>query len=133
MSIGGLNMYYCNNCKREFESFKKLTETHNLDNPPFENTYVCPFCESADVKETVITHCRYCGAKLRGEQKIYCSDDCKTKGMIIWKRQMSKQKHLIESPLYSIVRELDNYNKINNKKLSYGQYVAIVKGEKKNV
>lgn len=37
-------MYICLDCGREFDEPKKYIETHGLPCPPYEEFYVCPFC-----------------------------------------------------------------------------------------
>lgn len=37
-------MYICLGCKDVFQSPKKYIERHNLDTPPYEEYYGCPYC-----------------------------------------------------------------------------------------
>lgn len=42
-------------------------------------------------------------------------------------KEQNRKKLIYESPLYQLSREADDYNKTHNTKLSYGQYVTLVK------
>lgn len=107
-------MYFCNQCG----SF-------------FEKNASCPFCDSMDVRIADFTHCRCCGAKLKAEQTEYCSADCKKKGKILWERERRRKNLSLVSPLNLVLREIAEYNKEHNTKLSYGQYIALTKEKKK--
>lgn len=37
-------MYKCGDCDAVFEELKVITESHGLNEPPFERFYVCPDC-----------------------------------------------------------------------------------------
>lgn len=124
-------MYLCTQCGCEFKNPVKLTEKHNLDNPPYENIYVCPICKSTNFEKEKVYHCRCCGAKLSGDNKDYCSPACKKKGEQLWLKEIKRKKLLADSSVYSLVREVENYNKNNGTKYSYGQYVALIKTKKK--
>ena len=123
-------MYYCQDCKKEFEYVEVVFERHGLDAPPFERLKLCPFCHSDSFKELTGTHCKYCGSKLR-EKGDYCSDYCRKLGEKLWEKQglekILRKKSLLEVTL----KEIDSYNKSNKTNLSYGQYVALKK-EKQN-
>jgi len=128
-------MFYCNNCGFDFEKPLKLFDKHNLDNPPYEELSVCPACKSQNIKEKTVTHCKCCGARL-GEGVIdYCSENCRENGIRLRNIENRKRKIRLESPLNILVRQVENYNKQNNTKYSYGQYVALIlpkmKAEKK--
>lgn len=125
-------MYYCSECENEFQNPVKIYETHNLSAPPYEALYVCPYCKGTNFKKKEIKHCRCCGAKLPTGKVNYCSDSCKLRGEKLWKKEMKRKKLLSDSNLYKLVREVEEYNKINKTKLSYGQYVALMKRGKKN-
>ncbi len=124
-------MYNCLECGCEFKNPIKLTETHALSTPPYELIYVCPNCKSTDFAEKKVSHCRCCGAKLSDQKTDYCSDACKIKGEKLWLKEINRKKLLSDSPLFRLVREVDNYNARNNTKYSYGQYVALVKAKKR--
>ena len=124
-------MYTCLECGCEFKNPIKLTEKHNLNTPPFESIYVCPTCKSTDFAESKVYHCRCCGAKLSREKTEYCSESCKIKGEKLWLKEVKRKKLLSDSPLFRLVREVDDYNAKNNTKYSYGQYVALVKSKKR--
>lgn len=120
-------MYYCKNCRSEFESPEIFRETHGLSSPPFENFCVCPFCKSTDFKEMEIKYCHACGARLYGENGDYCNDSCRTTATRLKKREIIRRKFLNENPLTVLMREVEKYNKEHKTKYSYGQYVAIIK------
>lgn len=124
-------MYTCLECGCEFKNPIKLTEKHNLKTPPFELIYVCPTCKSTDFAESNLHHCRCCGAKLSSDKTEYCSEFCKIKGEKLWEKEVKRKKLLSDSPLFRLVREVDNYNSKHKTKYSYGQYVALVKFKKK--
>lgn len=130
-------MYYCKDCGYEFDRPLITTEKHGFSSPPFEDLASCPLCRSFNFYERVHTHCRCCGAKLKpNSESNYCSDACLKKGMELTAREKRRIKYISESSLYETVRLCDKYNKENNTKLSYGQFVALVlpkmKGKKKN-
>ena len=128
-------MFYCKNCGYEFESPKTVTEKHSLLSPPFESLSVCPNCNSSNFYERNPSHCRCCGARLKG-QSNYCSDACRKKGMELTAREKRRIKYISENSLYKTVRLCEIYNKEHKTNLSYGQFVALVlpklKGAKKN-
>ena len=123
-------MYYCQDCKKNFEFAQIIFERHGLDNPPYERIMRCPFCHSESFKELTSTHCKYCGSKLTSNAD-YCSPTCKELGEKMWERQRNLAELKKRSLLELTLKEIDSYNKAHNTKLSYGQYIAAVK-EKKN-
>lgn len=125
-------MYYCSDCQCEFSNPKIIYESHNLSSPPFEKNFVCPACNSPSIREKTVTHCRCCGAKLKPADIEYCSDACKRKGEILWRMQIKKRQLAETSPLGIIINNIEDYNRKNNKKYSYGQYVALVEHREKN-
>ncbi len=118
-------MYYCEDCGAEFSLPKTFYESHGFTSPPYESVTVCPFCNSSSFKE-IVSHCRCCGAKLSlkrfGE---YCSAACKAKGEKLWQKQRNRLIYELNNPINRMIREINNYNKINGTDLSYGQYVAL--------
>ena len=124
-------MYYCSNCGFEFSNPKNVYESHNLSSPPYENTSVCPVCNSTAFYEKNSTHCRCCGAKLKSGTFEYCSKECEKKGKLLWQKQRKKRLVAQTSPLGVIIKDIELYNKNNNKKYSYGQYVALVESKVK--
>lgn len=119
-------MYYCQDCKKEFEYVEVVFERHGLDNPPFERLKLCPFCHSEHFKELSGTHCKYCGSKL-DKNGDYCSEYCRKLGEKLWERQSEQRLARNKSLLELTLRELDSYNKSHGTKLSYGQYIALNK------
>lgn len=124
-------MYFCYDCLSEFEEPKQIVEKHGLSSPPFETSYVCPYCYSYYFTKKISTHCRCCGAKLGKGKVSFCSDECAQKGKILWESQMRHRRNQMISPLNIIIRELTIYNKTHNTNYSYGQYVAMKYREKK--
>ena len=124
-------MFYCTECGLEFYNAKKIYERHSLDSPPYEKILCCPNCCSHSITELKATHCRCCGIKLSSSQKDYCSDSCKKRGELLWKKQTENYTLLCESPLNKMVREVEEYNIKNHTNLSYGQYVAFIKYKRK--
>lgn len=118
-------MYYCYECGKEFEKCDKIYERHNLENPPYERFSVCPNCKSTNFSEKNTTHCRCCGAKLEEDAEEYCSERCRKKGNLLWKKQMRKRKLQESTPINKKVKEIEEYNKLHNTSYSYGQYVAM--------
>ncbi len=120
-------MFYCLNCGGEFEKADTIYHTHSLINPPFEPQDVCPYCKSDNIKTKETKHCRCCGAKITDGEKEYCSSACKKRGEELWRREANRRIASRNSPINKILRELNEYNKENNTKYSYGQYVAIIR------
>lgn len=121
-------MYICLECGYEFKKAKKLTENHSLDNPPYEKIYVCPVCNSGDIEEKKTAHCHCCGAKiLKSKYPDYCCEACKIKGEKLKQKETEYKERLMGSPIYTLVRELEEYNNRHKTKYSYGQYIALVK------
>ncbi len=119
-------MFICNACGTEFSEAKILIETHGLTSPPFEKISVCPFCASSNFRETVFSHCRCCGARLRENEMGYCSDACKEKGEALRRKELKRLKERYNSPINEILRKRDEYNLSHNTRYSYGQFVAII-------
>ena len=72
-------MYICHDCGHMFSTPKQWIETHNLDAPPYEEWYGCPWCSGA---YTEAYQCEYCGNWIGGDyikigDQRYC-DDCYT-------------------------------------------------------
>lgn len=121
-------MYYCKNCRCEFEEPKIIIETHGLSSPPYESFCVCPFCRSTDFSEIRIKYCHACGARLYGDNNTnYCNDSCRITDIRLRKKEATHRKKINESPLATLIREVDKYNAEHNTKVSYGQYVALIK------
>lgn len=106
-------MYFCESCG----SF-------------FDNNTTCPYCNSEDIRVADFTHCRCCGAKLQIGQREYCCETCEKKGKILWEKERRRRRLSLVSPLNLVLKEIANYNKEHNTKLSYGQYVALIKEKK---
>ncbi len=119
-------MYYCQDCEREFIKLKKLSETHSLYFPPYEEFYVCPFCNSGRVSKIPVQHCACCGAKIKNSEK-YCSEECRIRGEYLWAKQRREKDYWQNHPLYVAVREVEEYNKQHGTHLSYGEYFAGVR------
>lgn len=120
-------MYYCKNCGAEFLEPEKTYETHIFTDTPFELLYICPSCKSGNFHEKNLTHCRCCGGRLPTGQNEYCSDNCRSKGEKLWKKELKRRRNQLTDPLNMIVRECKNYNEENGTRYSYGQYVALIR------
>lgn len=119
-------MYYCKDCKSKFENFKTATERHGLDCPPYEKIDVCPYCMSENIEEYTVKHCRYCGARLKRLDGVYCNNECRRKGEKLWRIETKRRKQLAQSPINITVKKLEEYNKLHNTNYSYGQFVSII-------
>lgn len=124
-------MYYCKNCGGEFETPDKTYEKHGLDTPPYEVVFICPYCSSSNFKEKISTHCRCCGARLKKNDKEYCSNVCRKKGEKLWEKERLKLNLQRESPINKIIKELKSYNEQNGTDYSYGQYVSLLNSERR--
>ena len=120
-------MYYCLDCGGRFETAAVFNETHGLTSPPFEEVRCCPLCGGLKIEEEKVCYCRCCGAKLARGEKGYCSPSCRKKGEEMRRRELKKRGAMLSSPLFQIVREVDEYNAKNHTDLSYGQYVTLIK------
>ena len=120
-------MYVCKKCGFEFSTAKTAYQNHGLLNPPYEEIFVCPNCESTAFEEKKVTHCRCCGAKLLNGEKEYCCDKCEKLGIALRKKEQKRKKQILQSPIYKLVAEVEKYNLLHNTKYSYGQYVALIK------
>jgi len=120
-------VYYCQDCGCEFVSPLRIFEKHSLEKPPFETFFVCPSCKGVNYEVKVYSHCRCCGAKLTEGQTEYCNATCKETGKKLWAAERKRRALNFSSPIAMIMREVEEYNRINGTKLSYGQYVAFVR------
>ena len=68
----------------------------------------------------------YCGAKLPAGASSYCDEGCRIKGEKMRRREALRRKREHSLPLNVIIRQLEEYNRINGTSYSYGQYVALV-------
>lgn len=78
-------MYICKDCGALFLNPKTYIEKHNLDTPPYEQWYGCPYC-SGDFAETY--ECNICEDYIRGDyiklsDGSYICDNCYTKHNIV--------------------------------------------------
>ncbi len=119
-------MYYCPDCQKEFEYVKVYFEERGQG---YERVHLCPFCDGMNYREKKGIFCSYCGAKVSVPGKKYCCESCKRAGEKMFARQEEMKIHRRTSPLFKAVNEVDEYNRLNGCKLSYGQYYAL-KGAK---
>lgn len=122
-------MYYCQDCKRKFEHFKKITEKHSMPCPPYETFCVCPFCLGTNFKKIEPKYCKCCGARIY-KKEDYCSRRCQKEGEYLWEMQRKRRKELYESPLYKAVRQLEKYNAEHGTHYSYGQFFSMAEENK---
>ncbi len=119
-------MFYCKNCGYFFYKPHKIYENHGMKNPPFEEHYVCPSCNSNKITEKKITHCRCCGAKLFNSDSEYCSERCKNRAEKLYALEQKRRRLRDESPINEIIKKVKAYNLLNGTNYSYGQYVALI-------
>lgn len=123
-------MYYCTDCKKRFFDPKIYFERHDNLPPPYEKHILCPYCESEKITYLEARHCKCCGAKLPYNNKgDYCDCACKRRGEKLWRLEAKRRKERLLSPLYSAVRELEEYNKENGINMSYGKYFGLKRGK----
>ncbi len=119
-------MYECQDCSHRFENPLMLVDTHSLATPPYESYGACPACKSTFLRKVKVFHCRCCGARLPVGRTEYCNDYCRQQGRKLWLREGNRKKRMLTDPLNVLVRRLDEYNRQNNTKYSYGQFVGII-------
>lgn len=115
-------MYYCSDCRREFEFAKVYYEPTPKGD---RKLLLCPHCDSVDYEEKRGEYCSFCGRKVPYYGQRYCSDSCKNSGEKMFLRQKEMEEKRKTSPLYKAVKEVEDYNRINGCTLSYGQYYAL--------
>ena len=116
-------MYYCKNCRKEFE-FAKIYFEKQGENA-FEKFLLCPYCDSTDFFEQKGCYCRYCGVRLRVRGREYCSYSCRKKGEELFAKELKRNERNKADILTNAIKEVDAYNKRTNCRLSYGQYFAL--------
>lgn len=57
-------MYVCIDCGETFEDAKRYIEKHNLDSPPYEEYWGCPYCGGSFTKAH---KCEECGEWICGD------------------------------------------------------------------
>ena len=114
-------MYRCTDCKRDFERPLTLGERHNLSSPPYENIVCCPYCLGERIVEWGNFYCHCCGRRVAPEQE-YCSDDCRRLYERLTRLEKMRNRIIHNFELNKAVREVDEYNRLNKKRLSYGEY-----------
>ncbi len=57
-------MLICVECGALFERAKVVFERHGMDTPPYEELFVCPYCESTDIHQS--HRCNVCGDWITG-------------------------------------------------------------------
>ena len=120
-------MYVCQDCGHIFASAHSYNEKHLLDSPPFEKRNACPSCKSELLFKKEVSHCRCCGARLSHGKVDYCDDTCRRRDKKLREMEEKRNRKRSVDPLFAAVRELEVYNRSNNTRYSYGQYVAIIK------
>lgn len=116
-------MYCCKDCGKKFEKPKIMYDEHGFKSPPYEKYYVCPVCKSENFSEKQVNHCKCCGARI-SEGKEYCDSTCRNRGERMWRLQSLRNEKNNKNPVVLAVREVEEYNRIHNTELSYGQYFA---------
>lgn len=118
-------MYYCNNCRKEFEFARVYFEKHEEKENTYEKFLLCPFCDSTSFFQKKGEYCRYCGAKLKKSGIKYCSVSCAKHGERLFEAQRHRTESRKTDALISAIKEVDDYNRRTNCTLSYGQYFAL--------
>ncbi len=118
-------MYYCRNCRKEFEFAKIYFEKQGEKENAFEKFLLCPFCDSTDFFEQKGCYCRYCGIRLKVKGSEYCSHSCRKQGERLFEKELRQKESRKASSLFNAIKEVDDYNKRTNCSLSYGQYFAL--------
>ena len=121
-------MYHCQDCEKDFSFVEVVFERHSLSTPPFERIKLCPFCHSDNFTEIKENHCKFCGSKLRNDDD-YCSSACRKRGRELEKEEEKRREFLKDSLVVKAVLEVEEYNRANNTKYSYGQYFAMKQGK----
>ena len=119
-------MYNCKDSKRRFENFKVIIERHGLDSAPYQKIAVCPICGGTDLEQFAVSHCRYCGARLKRKDGVYCGPQCRKNGEILWRLEEKRRKQRTQDPVNIITKRLEEYNKLHKTNYSYGQFVSLV-------
>lgn len=90
---------------------------------------LCPACNSEDVFYYEGTYCGCCGMPI-APNLDYCSDSCRRMAAELYEREERRRKIIQGFELTAAIREVDDYNKANGTRLSYGKYFSL-KGEGK--
>lgn len=115
-------MYHCSDCNGSFEFVRVYFEP----TPSGEEKFLlCPFCDSLNFSEERGHHCKYCGDKIKEEGEDYCSVSCRRAAFKLLAKQRAKEEKRLKDPLYKAINEVDEYNRRNKCRLSYGQYFAL--------
>lgn len=122
--------YHCNDCGKDFDYLKIVTETHGFESGPYERFKLCPFCNSTHYEEVKGNYCKCCGRSLGNSEREYCNASCRRTGEKLYKKQREKKEKEKTDKMFCSVREVDDYNRRTGKNLSYGQYFAM-KGAQK--
>lgn len=125
-------MYRCTDCKKSFLNARVVYEKHGLGSPPYERRLVCPICGGEDLKECEVRHCRCCGARLPEGRYDYCNEACRVRGERLWSKQAQRRKKRESDPLCVAVAAVELYNREHKTRLSYGQYISMMRKEVKN-
>ena len=120
-----MNMYRCTDCKKRFRIANEYYEQRGLSSPPYERFLSCPHCNGT-LEEIKEERCKCCGARLPEGVHNYCNKTCKNRGERMWVRQSYRRRKWSQSPLARMIEAVDNYNKLNGTRYSYGQYVALI-------
>lgn len=124
-------MFYCLNCESEFEKAASFKESHGLSSPPYEEISCCPNCGSESIHEKWHKYCLNCGKTLYESNSFFCSEACRKRGKEIWSKELSDRRKRRNSEINKILKELREYNALHKTNYSYGQFVAIIRPDKK--
>ncbi len=125
-------MYRCKDCGKIMENPQKIYEEDNSLLNLRKYHFVCTKCKSENIVEREKHYCGCCGKLLPEGRKNYCSAKCRKRGEEIYERQRKNYNDLVKSPLFSLVREIEDYNQTHNTHLTYGEYTEKIRREKEN-
>ncbi len=114
-------MYRCQDCEKSFRYVEVVFEKHDLNSPPYERIKRCPFCKSLNYRSYRECYCGCCGAPTE-DGREYCNDSCKRVGEALKEAEKKKQQFIRNFDVSRAIKEVDEYNRRNKTKYSYGQY-----------
>lgn len=122
-------MYKCKKCETVF-NYCDMFDSRLYPNVPYGTArQFCPTCKSTEVSHYDGTYCGCCGMPI-SHNLDYCSDSCRKMAAELYEREERRRKIIQDFELSAAIREVDDYNRENGTRLSYGKYFSL-KGEGK--
>ena len=122
-------MYKCKKCETVF-NYCDMFDSRLFPNVPYgTERQFCPTCKSTEVSHYDGTYCGCCGMPI-SHTLDYCSDACRKMAAELYEREERRRKIIQDFELSAAIREVDDYNRENGTRLSYGKYFSL-KGEGK--